>query len=126
MEKNRVCLGKSATHGWGLFGKDKKKKMVLEYRGVQVRRSVADLREMDYRSQGKDCYLLKISVNIAIDATYKGNMTRLINHLKIILNVLVPPVQCMPNRYARILSMGENGSQIVLIAKTNFADGDET
>ncbi|GJX61883.1 hypothetical protein Tco_0294783 [Tanacetum coccineum] len=30
---------------------------VLKYRGVQMRRSVADLREMEYRSQQKDCYM---------------------------------------------------------------------
>lgn len=30
---------------------------IIEYRGVKVRRSVADLREASYRSQGKDCYV---------------------------------------------------------------------
>ena len=45
---------------------------VAEYRGEQVRRSVADLREAKYRSEGKDCYvslLLKIVSNICLYST---------------------------------------------------------
>ena len=50
--------------------------MIIEYRGDVVSPAVADLREKNYRKEGKDCYLFHINDNLVIDATMRGAIGR--------------------------------------------------
>ncbi|XP_016576536.1 histone-lysine N-methyltransferase ATX3-like [Capsicum annuum] len=75
--------------------------------------SVTDLIERRYRSQRKYYYFFRINDEVVIDATMKGNIARLINH------------SCMPNCFAKIMSLREDEDQIILIAKKDVSAEDE-
>ena len=52
----------------------------MEYMGEIIRQSVADVREIRYRKKGIDCYMFRLDDNLILDATFKGNIARFINH----------------------------------------------
>eukprot|EP00983_Pelagomonas_calceolata_P008027 261418-Pelagomonas_calceolata.AAC.3 len=54
----------TGIHGWGIFALRSipQDSLVAEYRGEIVRNSMADLREMQYREGGQDCYLFRVRV----------------------------------------------------------------
>lgn len=67
----------------GLFASKayKQNEFVIEYIGEKIRNSVADLREEQYVRGGfGDCFLFRIDKNDVIDATFKGNQARYLNH----------------------------------------------
>ncbi|KAF3615567.1 Calcium dependent protein kinase-like protein [Capsicum annuum] len=84
-----------------------------EYVGERITSSVSDLRERQYRSQGKHCYFFRINDEVVIDAIMKENIARLINH------------SCMPNCFAGIISLEEDEDRIILIAKKDVLAEDE-
>ncbi|XP_022102155.1 histone-lysine N-methyltransferase SETD1A-like [Acanthaster planci] len=106
---------KSGIHGWGLYAMQpiSADEMVIEYVGESIRQSVADEREMRYEKIGiGSSYLFRIDSDSIIDATKTGNLARFINH------------SCMPNCYAKIISM-ESQKKIVIYSKQNISTGEE-
>lgn len=81
--KKRLKFAKSTIHEWGLFALEhiEQHDMVIEYIGDVVRQKVADEREKRYERTGiGSSYLFRIDEDTIIDATFKGNLARFINH----------------------------------------------
>jgi histone-lysine N-methyltransferase SETD1 len=81
--KKRLKFAKSSIHEWGLFALEpiEQNDMVIEYIGEIIRQRVADTREKRYEKMGiGSSYLFRIDEDLIIDATFKGNLARFINH----------------------------------------------
>lgn len=81
--KNKLKIGKSAIHGWGLFTMESiaANEMVIENVGQNIRLVVADQRKQKYEVIGLgSSYLFRIDLNNIIDSTKCGNLARFINH----------------------------------------------
>jgi len=115
VRKKRLKCAKSSIHDWGLFALERIEKddMVIEYIGEVIRQQVADCREKKYEKMGiGSSYLFRVDEDTIIDATFKGNLARFINHA------------CDPNCYARIITV-EGHKKIVIYAKRDINVGEE-
>lgn len=76
----KVCVGASKIHRQGLFALEhfSQGDIVIEYVGEVIDNKEADRREKCYMMD--DCYLFRLDKNRIIDATYRGNMARFLNH----------------------------------------------
>eukprot|EP01130_Rhizamoeba_saxonica_P011101 TRINITY_DN4598_c0_g1_i1.p1 TRINITY_DN4598_c0_g1~~TRINITY_DN4598_c0_g1_i1.p1 ORF type:complete len:919 (-),score=236.40 TRINITY_DN4598_c0_g1_i1:49-2415(-) len=111
--KRKIAFCKSTIHDWGLFALEpiKQDEIVLEYIGEIIRQSVADDREKKYGQLGiGSSYLFRIDEDNIIDATFKGNLARFINHC------------CDPNCYAEEY---EDEKRIVIYSLRDIAAGEE-
>ncbi|KAK7088600.1 histone-lysine N-methyltransferase SETD1B-A-like [Littorina saxatilis] len=113
--KKLLRFAKSGIHDWGLFALEPilADEMVIEYVGISVRQSVADLREKQYEQSGiGSSYLFRVDHETIIDATMHGNLARFINH------------SCSPNCYAKIITM-ESQKKIVIYSKRDIDVNEE-
>lgn len=81
--KKKLKFARSLIHEWGLFALEKieQNDMVIEYIGEIIRQKIADIREKRYEKMGiGSSYLFRIDEDTIIDATFKGNLARFINH----------------------------------------------
>lgn len=119
--KKRLIVARSSIHSWGLFaGEDiETGDMVVEYVGELIRESVANVRERCYElalqakgsSEMASSYFFRLSADLVIDATHKGNMSRFVNH------------SCDPTCVARVVSA--DARRIVMYARRDIRKGEE-
>ncbi|WIA30589.1 hypothetical protein OEZ86_000671 [Tetradesmus obliquus] len=118
----RVCSGKSAIHGLGVFAKvpHKAGELVVEYMGHLVRPRVADLLEARTYNQmvGAGTYIFRLNADYCVDATRAGNIAHLINH------------SCAPCCHSRTITVrcaatGQLRDHVVIVASRDIAAGEE-
>ncbi|PVU92550.1 hypothetical protein BB559_003681 [Furculomyces boomerangus] len=112
-----LFFAKSGIHDFGLFAKEKiySGEFVIEYIGERIRSIIADLREKRYSKvkELSDCiYLFRIDTETVIDATFKGNISRFVNH------------SCSPNCIAKVIVV-DGSKRIGIYAKADIEIGDE-
>ncbi|WWC88625.1 uncharacterized protein L201_003538 [Kwoniella dendrophila CBS 6074] len=115
IRKKQLKFARSAIEGYGLYAMEiiQKGEMVCEYVGELVRAAIADVREQRYMKQGiGSSYLFRIDNDVVCDATFRGSVSRLINH------------SCDPSANAKIIKV--NGqSKIVIYAERSLYPGEE-
>lgn len=114
-KKQILKIFPSFKHGWGIFCQKKNipsMTILTEYRGESQKILNLNQIEIFYRFLRKDLFLFKLNEQKTIDATYKGNMGRLINH------------SCNPNCFSKIINhAGKN--HILIITHMNLKNIDE-
>ncbi|WVQ96441.1 hypothetical protein IAU59_003546 [Kwoniella sp. CBS 9459] len=115
IRKKQLRFARSAIEGYGLYAMETIHvgEMVCEYVGELCRAAVAEVREQRYLKQGiGSSYLFRIDNDIVCDATFRGSVSRLINH------------SCDPSANAKIIKV--NGqSKIVIYAERTLHPGEE-
>ncbi|OCF54833.1 hypothetical protein L486_07488 [Kwoniella mangroviensis CBS 10435] len=115
IRKKQLRFARSAIEGYGLYAMEMihQGEMVCEYVGELCRAAIADVREQKYLKQGiGSSYLFRIDNDVVCDATFRGSVSRLINH------------SCDPSANAKIIKV--NGqSKIVIYAERTLYPGEE-
>jgi uncharacterized protein len=80
--RRRLSLRKSGIHGKGVYAREwiPAGTRLIEYRGERITTEQADARYPDEPGIAHHTFLFAIDDDIVIDAAYRGNMARWINH----------------------------------------------
>jgi uncharacterized protein len=80
--RERLSLRSSGIHGKGVFAREwiPSETRLIEYRGERLTTAEADARYPEEAGVSHHTFLFAIDDDIVIDAAFKGNMARWINH----------------------------------------------
>ena len=97
----------SYRHSWGSFQPLflEKMSLILEYRGLKIKRSFKNRIERSNRERSRDLFFFELNSQLTIDATFQGNQSRLINHC------------CKSNCFTRVLKHGWRDFVLILSRK---------
>lgn len=118
MRAKNLRFSRSKIHQWGLFACEKiaNGDAVIEYVGEKIRHSVADHRELvvypSLSNHDGSSYFFRVDTDV-IDASFKGNKARFINH------------SCNPNCIAKIIKHENGTNSIVIYAKQTINEDEE-
>jgi len=110
----RAAVKRSPIHNFGLFATRDidKHDMVIEYVGELMRNLVGDIRDDKALEKGKSTYMFRIDEEYIVDAMFKGNASRYINHC------------CEPNCYCKVVTV-DGVKHIVMFAMQNIREDQE-
>jgi len=112
---SKILVAPSFIHKYGLFALENfnKNEIVIEYCGEIIRNKIADLRENQYKLEGfGDCFMFRADKDSVIDASFKGNQARYLNH------------SCNPNCSSIIIEV-DHEPKIVMYANRPIYPGEE-
>ena len=104
--RHGLRVAKSGIAGYGLYTERTYQpgELFIEYIGELVGQAVADRREALYNRHPRlgpsSCYLFRLVDDVIVDATWRGNAARFINH------------SCDPNCAARMFDLGPKGDSV--------------
>ena len=110
----RTVVQRSPIHNLGLYcTRDvAQNDMVIEYVGELVRPVVGDIRDDIAIEKGKSTYMFRIDDDYIVDAMFKGNAARFMNH------------SCDPNCFCQVVTV-EGVKHIIIFAKRALTKGEE-
>jgi len=113
-ENTRLRPHKSFKHSWGGFSLNflETLTLLLEYRGSKIKSGFKNLIEISNRTRKKTIFFFELNQSITIDATFLGNLGRLLNH------------DCKPNCFTRVLKHSYK-NYVFIITKRNISRLDE-